>query len=239
MYEPTFRLLGHGCEATARRYDKAAPLYDRLADLFFERVLDVERHRVDLIAMLGDLRGKVVLDVGCGTGRNFPALVEAVGPSGRLVAVDCSVGMLDQAARRVKEAGWENVELVCDDAAALAAIAEPVDAFVSAWCYGEVLPLEPALDRAIDVIRPGGRFAIMSFVQPRPEQGPLRWLHPLYRIASLCTSIDTREVLDSARVEAKWNGAIDFLCGRLDDLVVERFANGALLAVAGQVPRPH
>jgi ubiquinone/menaquinone biosynthesis C-methylase UbiE len=239
MHEPTFRLLAPDCEATARRYDKAARLYDRLADLFFERVLDVERHRDDLIGMLGDIRGACVLDVGCGTGRNFPALLEAIGPDGRLIGIDCSVGMLDQASRRVREAGWDNVELVCDDAAALTTVVKPVDAFVSAWCYGEVLPLEPALDRAIDVIRPGGRFAVMSFVQPRPTQGRLRWLHPLYRVASLCTSIDTQEVLDSAKVQAKWNGAIDLLCGRLDDLRVERFANDALLAIAGQVPRPH
>jgi ubiquinone/menaquinone biosynthesis C-methylase UbiE len=237
MQAPTFRLPAPDREAIARRYDRAARVYDRLADLFFERVLDVERHRDDLISMLGDLDGALVLDVGCGTGRNFPALVEAIGPRGRLVGIDCSVGMLEQASRRIREAGWKNVELVCDDAAALATVAEPVDALVSAWCYGEVLPLEPALDRAIDVIRPGGRFAVMSFVEPRPAQGRLRWLHPLYRFASLCTSIDTDEFLDSRKVQAKWNGAIDFLCGRLDDLCVERYANEALLAVSGRVPR--
>lgn len=236
MQAPMFRLLAPDCEATARRYDRAARVYDTLADLFFERVLDVERHRDDLISMLGDLDGAVVLDVGCGTGRNFPALAEAVGPRGRVIGIDCSVGMLEQASRRIREAGWKNVELVCDDAAALATVAEPVDALVSAWCYGEVLPLEPALDRAIDVIRPGGRFAVMSFVQPRPARGRLRWLHPLYRVASLCTSIDADEVLDSDKVQAKWNGAIDLLCARLDDLCVERYANEALLAVSGRVP---
>lgn len=236
MREPTFRLLPAECTATARRYDRAARVYDRLADLFFERVLDVERHRDDLIAKLGDLEGAVVLDIGCGTGRNFPALVDAIGPRGRLIGVDCSAGMLEQAAARIREAGWDNVELVCDDAAALATVAEPVDALVSAWCYGEILPLAPALDRALDVIRPGGSFAVMSFVQPRPTRGRLRWLQPLYRAASFCTSVDSNEVLDSAKVEAKWSGAIDLLCGRLDDLCVERYADEALLAVSGRIP---
>lgn len=236
MHDSTFQLLPRECLATARRYDRAARLYDRLADLFFDRVLDVERHREDLVGMLGDLRGALVLDIGCGTGRNFPALVEAIGPRGRLVGIDCSAGMLERAGRRVREAGWNNVELVMDDASKLATVAEPVDALVSAWCYGEVLPLEPALERAVDVIRPGGRFAVMSFVQPKPAEGPLRWLHPLCRVASFCTSIDADEVLDRHKVEAKWSRAIDVLCGRLDDLRVERYANEALLAVAGQVP---
>ncbi|WP_240670154.1 class I SAM-dependent methyltransferase [Actinoplanes solisilvae] len=38
--------------------------------------------------------GDVALDVGCGTGRALPALADAVGPSGRVIGLDCTPDML-------------------------------------------------------------------------------------------------------------------------------------------------
>ncbi len=217
----------------ARRYDQAARYYDRLADVTFEWLLDVERYREQLIAMLGNIRGARVLDIGCGTGRSFPQLVSAIGPHGRLLGVDCSSGMLAQAARRVSAAGWRNVELVRDDAFELATITQPVDALVSAWCYGEVTPLEPALKRALAVIRSGGRFAVMSFAQPRPTRGPLRWLYPLCRVVARTVGVHA-ESLDSHKVAEKWLGAVSLLRDELDELRVECYANEALLAISGR-----
>ena len=64
-------------------------------------------------------RGARVLDVGCGTGLNFPEVSAAVGPTGRLVGVDASSAMLQQARGRVGRHGWSNVTLVEGDAAQL------------------------------------------------------------------------------------------------------------------------
>lgn len=228
------RVLAPKRAAIAQRYDHAAKHYDRLADILFERILNVERHRESLIAMLGDIDGAHVVDVGCGTGRNFPVLQTAIGPHGRLTGIDCSLGMLKQAARRVDRAGWRNVELVRDDAVELERIQQPVDALVSAWCYGEVMPLRPALERALDIIRPGGSFAVMSFAQPRPPRGRLRWLYPACRLAARCVGVDTDEVLDNHKVAAKWNDAVVLLTERLDGLRIGRYAGGALLAIAGR-----
>jgi SAM-dependent methyltransferase len=41
--------------------------------------------------------GDVALDVGCGTGRALPALAAAVGPSGRVIGLDCTRDMLAEA----------------------------------------------------------------------------------------------------------------------------------------------
>jgi ubiquinone/menaquinone biosynthesis C-methylase UbiE len=60
--------------------------------------------------------GDVVVDVGCGTGLNFPLLREAVGPEGRIIGVDLTDAMLDQARQRVAVHGWRNIELVQSDA---------------------------------------------------------------------------------------------------------------------------
>ncbi len=55
--------------------------------------------------------GDVVLGIGAGTGRNLPYLVDAVGPSGTVIAVDASEGMLAEARKLVERHDWSNVQL--------------------------------------------------------------------------------------------------------------------------------
>ena len=146
-----------------RNYDRASKYYDRLTDVVFGRILGLERYRADAIERLGTIDGTTVLDVGCGTGRNFPLLVARVGNEGRIIGLDYSEGMLARARNRVEREAWRNVYLVRGDAAKLEDISTPVDAVISIWCYGIVYDLEAALNRAIDVLRPGGRIAIVDF----------------------------------------------------------------------------
>src|SRR5690606_1166773 len=119
-----------------------------------EGVLRLRRYRERTIDLLGELRGRTVLDVGCGTGPNFPLLAERVGPAGRVIGLDCSAGMLSMAARRIERHGWRNFELIRDDAVTLTRVEGPVDAVVSVWCYGYVDDLEAPLTRAVDLLAP-------------------------------------------------------------------------------------
>ncbi|MGW3038995.1 methyltransferase domain-containing protein [Kitasatospora sp. NPDC001159] len=60
--------------------------------------------------LLPELRpGQVLLDVGCGPGTITADLAELVGPTGRVVAVDTSAEVLEQAAGYVAERGLANV----------------------------------------------------------------------------------------------------------------------------------
>ncbi len=70
----------------SKNYDGVARYYDRLTDILFGRILRFERYRSHTIDLLGNLDGATVLDVGCGTGRNFPLLVKKVGERGKLLA---------------------------------------------------------------------------------------------------------------------------------------------------------
>ena len=72
-------------EDVEENYDRAAKHYDTWTNLVFGRLLGVERLREHAIDLLGDLDGKVVLDIGCGTGRNFPFLIPRVGSTGRVI----------------------------------------------------------------------------------------------------------------------------------------------------------
>lgn len=217
-------------------YDRASKYYDRVTDLVFGRLLGLESNRGRTLELLGDLEGATVLDVGCGTGRNFPYLVPRVGTRGRVVGLDFSEGMLGQARRRVERMGYSNVTLIQGDAVVLEGVPEPVDAVVSAWCYGIAYDLDAALNRALDVLRPGGRLAVMDFDRARPERGPLRPLYPVYSRMLRWAGIDTAEDLDDERLMGKWDRGRRILRARLSDLHEERYLSGTGIILAGTKP---
>ena len=220
-------------EDVEENYDRAAKHYDTWTNLVFGRLLGVERLREHAIDLLGDLDGKVVLDIGCGTGRNFPFLIPRVGSTGRVIGVDYSQGMLDVARTRIEREGWQNIELRQDDAAKLATIEAPVEAVVSVWCMGIVHDLDAALGRAVDVLRPGGRIAIMDFDRARPDRGWLRWLYPVYSRVLRWAGIDSAKDLDDARLRAKWKSGRAVLESRVGHLEEERYLSGAGIIVSG------
>lgn len=223
-------------DAVTKNYDRVAPHYDLGTDFVFHRLLGLRRYRDNAIEQLGDVLGATVLDVGCGTGNNWPTLVSRVGPSGRVIGVDYSQGMLEQAWERIRVAGWTNVELVRDDAATLSEVHTQVDAAVSAWCLGIVHDLPAALERLVETTRPGGRIAILDFAQSRPDSGLLHWLYPLYRQALVVTGIDSPEDIDDAALRARWREGKAILAERLPDLVEVRFLGNAGLLLHGTRP---
>jgi len=220
-----------------RNYDWAAPRYDRWTDLVFGRLLGIEKYREKTIELLGPLQGATVLDIGCGTGRNFPLLVPRVGASGRIIGLDYSEGMLAQARARVAAQGWVNVELIRGDAAKLEGVPENVDAIVSVWCLGIVHDLEAALGRALDVLKPGGRIAIMDFGRSRPDHGPLHWLYPFYSFVLAHAGIDSREDLDDAALRQRWERGHRLLRDRLVGVHEGTYLYGGGLIIAGEKPR--
>jgi ubiquinone/menaquinone biosynthesis C-methylase UbiE len=70
--------------------------------------IDEARCRRDTVNALALTPGDTVIDLACGTGLNFPLLQKAVGESGKIIGVDLSPEMLDQARRRVQKAGWRS-----------------------------------------------------------------------------------------------------------------------------------
>ena len=58
-------------------------------------------YRRRAIAALELQPGATIVEIGCGTGLNFRLLQESIGLSGRLIGVDLSTDMLEQARQRV------------------------------------------------------------------------------------------------------------------------------------------
>jgi demethylmenaquinone methyltransferase/2-methoxy-6-polyprenyl-1,4-benzoquinol methylase len=112
------------------------------------------------------------VDLGCGTGANLPTLVEAVGPSGRVVGVDLSPGMLARARERAERHGWEHVELVEADVRTFA-FPERTDGVVATYALEMVPEHDAVIERAVAALAPGGRIAVGGLRQP---EGWPEWL---------------------------------------------------------------
>jgi ubiquinone/menaquinone biosynthesis C-methylase UbiE len=144
-------------DAITAQYDRVAPYYRALSPLFLINPLARRRG----VKALGLRPGDTVLEVAVGTGRNLPYLVDAVGPTGTVIGVDHSPGMLREAAKMAARRGWSNVELIEADATALA-LERDLDAIFFSLCWSVIPAPVAALSRAWDRLRPGGRVAVME-----------------------------------------------------------------------------
>jgi len=107
--------------------------------------------------------GDSVLEVGVGSGRNLPYLLDAVGPGGSVTGVDLSAGMLAEARKLLDRRGATNVELIEANAATVE-YDRDFDAVLFSLSYSAMLAdvRPPALDRAWERLRPGGRLVILD-----------------------------------------------------------------------------
>jgi len=152
----------------ARRYDRLAGLIGLSDWLLF-----VPRHLRRRAAARLELRpGDRVLEIGCGTGRNFPFLQQAVGPSGKIYGVDLSAGMLRRARELCRRKGWTNIELTqCDAADYLPP--EPLAGILFGLSYNTMPHHRMVLRHAWKLLRPGGRIVIMDGKLPPGFGGKL------------------------------------------------------------------
>jgi SAM-dependent methyltransferase len=143
--------------ATTSQYDRIARFYAPLEPLYL--IFPPARRRA--VVALGLKPGDVVLEVGVGTGRNLPYLLDAVGPGGTVIGVDASAGMLSEAARLARRHRWANVELLQQDAARLK-VEREVDGVLFSLSYSALPEPRPALALAWERLRPDGRVVVMD-----------------------------------------------------------------------------
>jgi SAM-dependent methyltransferase len=105
------------------------------------------------IAEAGVKADGVVIDVGCGTGRALPALRQAVGPDGAVIAADLTPAMLDRARTQATAA---RAALVLADARRLPFAAAAADALFAAGLINHLPDPEAGLEELARVTRPGG-----------------------------------------------------------------------------------
>lgn len=127
------------------------------------RSLDAWRQAAVRALNLG--RGDLAVDIGCGTGLNFAPLQEAIGPEGRIIGVDLTHAMLDQARRRVAARGWKNVELVQSDAAQYE-FPVPVDGIISTFALTFVPDCGRVIENGCKALVPNGVWSVLDMAWP-------------------------------------------------------------------------
>lgn len=164
--------MTHSQEDLKRLYQKRARHYDFTANLYYLIGFREWAYRRRAVEALRLHRGATVVEIGCGTGLNFPLLEDAVGPAGTIIGVDLTLAMLDQARVRVNARGWTNVQLMQGDAAAYR-FPPGVSGVLSTFALTLVPAYEQIIKHGAAALRPSSRFVVLDL--KAPEKWPL-WL---------------------------------------------------------------
>jgi demethylmenaquinone methyltransferase/2-methoxy-6-polyprenyl-1,4-benzoquinol methylase len=147
-------------------YRKYAENYDLAVKLYHLLGLKIGKYRKMTVGALELSKGDTVVELGCGTGLNFPLVLDVIGPEGKLIGVDITDKMLDQARNRVKENGWNNVELVQSDFAEYQFPKDLDGIYVTG-----ALQYSPQYDKIIkkgyEALKPGKNFVVFDFKMPK------------------------------------------------------------------------
>jgi ubiquinone/menaquinone biosynthesis C-methylase UbiE len=176
-------------------YQKQAEDYDQSG------IQGLDALRREAVKRLDLKRGELVVDIGCGTGLNFPLLQEAIGETGRIIGVDLTDAMLEQARRRVAAHGWKNVELVQADAAHYR-FPTQVDGILSTFALTFVPDGARVIQNGCRALEPGRRWVVLDMAWPAAL--PV-WLHPLLFFLRLSRYGITGEVIRRRPWQAVWS----------------------------------
>lgn len=155
-------------DAALEQYRRRASVYDRELAL-----LEPIRHVA--ISRLGLRPRDVVYDVGCGTGLSLAMLRKCVGPRGRIVGIEQSPEMFEQARRRVARARWAQVTLICSPVEE-ADLRVRADAALFHFTH-DILQRPEAITNVLGHLKPGARVVASGLKWAAPWLlRPVNWL---------------------------------------------------------------
>jgi ubiquinone/menaquinone biosynthesis C-methylase UbiE len=141
-------------QTIASLYDRAAPIYDQIGPSFFQQAA------ARLVELAGVASGAHVLDVGTGRGAVLLAAAERVGPTGLLVGVDLSEGMMREATGEIRRRGLCNAVVLRMDAEHLAFDDAAFDVALCSFAIFFFPQLVETLAHLRNVLRAGGVIGI-------------------------------------------------------------------------------
>lgn len=149
------------------------------------------------LAFSGVRPGETVLDLGSGAGLDLLIAARIVGPEGRVIGIDMTDAMIEEARQNIERAGVANVEVRKGIIEALPVDDASVD-WVISNCVINLAPDKGAVFAEIRrVLAPGGRFSISDIVvEELPDE--LRQLAVL-RAACIGGAISETEYVDGLR----------------------------------------
>jgi ubiquinone/menaquinone biosynthesis C-methylase UbiE len=156
-------------------YENKAINYD--SHLFYYPLfgIDIKQYQLDAANALDLSEGDTVVELGCGTGLNFPFLLDIIGSTGKIIGVDIAKNMLVQAKKRIDENGWKNVELIHSDIAEYD-IPKDVDGILSTGAITYSSSYDKVIKNGYDSLKSGKRLVIVDYKMP---SGPTMIFAPI------------------------------------------------------------
>ncbi|MBI2660211.1 amino acid permease [Candidatus Woesearchaeota archaeon] len=147
--------------------DAIIKINDSLAyvTLLTEKIILPKSVRKEILALLGDITGKRVLEFGCSVGTLTLHLAEAVNPSGRVYATDLSRRDLLITKRRLIKKGHTHVIVVHDEHQInrVHPSIPHVDAIVSIGMMGYLQDVKKVLKEMRDLLPYGGKIVFVDY----------------------------------------------------------------------------
>jgi len=215
-------------DSTQQFYTRWAQLYDHVAT-----APGVRSWRERIVDMVSLSPGDTVVEMGCGTGANFPHLRAAVGPEGEVIGIDLVEAMLAGARGRIADRGWQNVHVCRGDATRPPV--EQADAIISTFLIGMLRKPGEAVETWIDHLHPGGRLAIMN--AGRSHRSLAMPLNGLFRLFVRFSSPGGRLLRQSpaGELESRWRTARETLARETADFRTETMGLGFIRSACGRV----
>ncbi len=150
-------------EQTRARYNRIAPIYDLMEILPERRFVPWRRQ------LWAQVPAGKVLEVGVGTGKNFPYHPEGA----EITGIDLSDGMLARARNKAQSLG-KTLDLRQMDAQSLDFPDDTFDAAVATFVFCSIPDPMLALNELARVVKPGGKIFLLDHVRiDRPIIGTL------------------------------------------------------------------
>jgi 2-polyprenyl-3-methyl-5-hydroxy-6-metoxy-1,4-benzoquinol methylase len=184
-------------EEFAERWRSEARFFDEVAEKIAARLQPLDPRAVARYSklerpwfikefcfqLLGRLRGKRVLDVGCGEGSNAVLMAKL---GAHVTGVDISPGSIEVCRRRARIDGVEAQTQFC--CSPLETLELPKGGFDIVWCDGVLHHVIPELDRVLSLLmrwaRPGALFVLSEPVSLTPWLRRLRKGVPIHTDAT-------------------------------------------------------
>jgi len=195
--DETISRVNRSKEAARVSYNRLSSWYDVIAGSTEKKYRDWGLEK------LSARSGEKILEIGFGTGHCLVSLAKAVGPTGRVVGVDISDGMLAIARERLQKEGLaERADLQLGDAANLDFLeAGSLDGVFMSFTL-ELFD-NPEIPRVLQecqrLLKTGGRIAVVSMTKTNPPGVAVRiyeWFHEYMPDYADCRPIFARQALE-------------------------------------------
>lgn len=116
----------------------------------------------------GDISGKKVCDVGCGTGEISFMAAERAGTEGEVIGVDLTPAMLEMAKKKMKDLDLpKDVDFRVGDALAMEFEDNTFDLVTSGYMLRNVTNIQQAVSEMYRILKPGAKVVVAELAKPK------------------------------------------------------------------------